>query len=400
MRFLRFRSSSIFVLSLLFIYSFLQISCESKPPASAQKSEVLPKNEWASSMQSLKSALTDLMPIIMDPSKFSEEANQVRIEKEVKSLVKASKDISHSQMLQQKDPTLRFISTAFSEDLSRAEESLMSGKKEYARYVLMNVTAYCMECHTRTSMGPSFQTPEIEKALVGLRRLDRGEYLVATRQFDRALAEFEAVIKQELGPEMNLFDLDRAVRYSLAISIKYLKDPQRSLELTELITKSSQAPFYLKQSALSWQKAVKEWSSEKPVRLNSPQDLLKRTRQLVEKGRVQQNGRGDRSGDVYFLRALSDLHLLLMGSPQASILGEALYLTGLSYDSVRDLSVWSLHENYYESCIRQAPQTKWSGMCYRRLEESVLAGFTGSSGVRVPMDMQVRLRELKKLALP
>ena len=81
-------------------------------------------------------------------------------------------------------------------------------------------------------------------------------------------------------------------------------------------------------------------------------------------------------------------------------LGEALYLTGLSYEAVRDLAVWSLHENYFESCVRRVPHTSWSELCYRRLEESVYFGFTGSSGLRLPLDVQVRLQELQKLALP
>ena len=380
--------------------------CES---ADSKKGEDIPvsSGSFSGSMQSLKNSLTDLLPLIMDPKQFNEDANQLKIRKEVSNLVKNSKDISHSPMVQNTDPTLRFVSSAFTEDLKRADESLEAGRREYARYVLMNVTSYCIECHTRTDRGPSFQTPEIEKTLVGLRSIDRAEYLVSTRQFERALVEFRSIIGTENLKDLNLFELDRAIRYSLAISVKFLKDPQKSSEIVDQVLKSPSTPFYLKQSARAWQKAINEWKKEKLSSVQKPQasaganEVLRTSRTLVEKGRLQQNGVGDRSGDVYFLRAISDLHSLMMNSEKLSpgVRGEGLYLLGLSYSSVRDLGVWALHENYFESCIRQQPHTKWSQACYQKFEESVLAGFSGSSGVRVPLDTQQRLGELKKLAL-
>lgn len=350
-------------------------------------------------MQSFQIALLDLMPVVMNPASFREDAQVARVEKDVKKLLEASRQISHSPMLREKDPTLRFVASAFHEDLRRVDEAFSMGKREYARYTLMNVTAYCIECHTRTSSGPSFQTPEIEKALVALNSLERGEYLLATRQFDRALVEFESVIRGELAKDGNLFQLDRAVRYSLAVSIKFLRNPQKALSIVEMIEKSSRSPFFLKQSARSWKSALTSWVRERSQGQGNPNELLSTSRKLIDQGKIAQSGFADRGGDVYFLRALSDLHQLMSMKISKPVLGESLFLTGVAYESVRDLSVWSLHENYFESCIRQLPASKWSAQCYKRLEESVLAGFTGSSGTRLPMDVQVRLGELKKLAL-
>lgn len=344
----------------------------------------------------------DLMPVVMDPQNFVGSQNEAKVEKverDLKKLIDSSKQINHDPMLTKRDPTLRFVAAAFNEDLRRAQEAFAMGKREYARYTLMNVTSYCIECHTRTSSGPSFQTPEIEKALTGLGGLERGEYLLATRQFDRALMEFEKIMKSELSEDGNLFQLDRAVRYSLAVSIKFLKSPQKALSIVKAVENAPKAPYYLKQSARSWESAINSWIAEKPATSSSGAVLLANSRRLVDQGRLLTGASADRGGDVHFLRALSDLHLVLSVPQKADILGEALYLMGVAYENVRDLSVWSLHENYFESCIRQVPGTRWSSQCYRRLEESVLAGFTGSSGTRLPMDAQLRLSELKKLAL-
>jgi hypothetical protein len=190
------------------------------------------------------------------------------------------------------------------------------------------------------------------------------------------------------------------VRYALSISIKYQRDPKKSLEVAKLIEDSDRSPFYLRQSAKAWDQAIRAWMKEKPVKDSKVDDLLKNSEQLVKEGRNFQMGLADRGGDIFFLRALSNLHLVLAHDLNKDQLGEALYLTGSSYEAVRDLSIWSLHEDYYDSCIRQVPHTKWSEKCFSKLEESIYFGYTGSSGLRLPIDMQVKLEELKKLALP
>jgi hypothetical protein len=106
----------------------------------------------------------------------------------------------------------------------------------------------------------------------------------------------------------------------------------------------------------------------------------------------------DKGGDIYYLRALSELHLLMTQQLPPQQIGETLYLTGVSYEAVKDLSIWTLHENYFESCIRTVPKTDWAKKCYKRLEESIYFGYTGSSGTNIPADVQMRLQSLQKLA--
>ena len=353
-----------------------------------------------SSMKDFKQNLVKLLPVVIDSKQFGAPENRQRIDQEVANLLEISKQVVHSPQVEHLDPSLRFISTAFTDDLKRAKESLDSGKREFARYTLMNVTAYCIECHTRTSSGPSFNTPQLEQSLKEMKPMERGEFLLATRQFERAFSEFESVIRSSLGSNGNLFELDRAVRYALSISIKFQRDPKKSLVIAQLVSGNERSPFYLRQSAKAWEQAIKIWTKEKPLKSDKVEDLLKHSENLVKEGRNFQFGMADRGGDIFFLRALSDLHLVLGHELSKDQLGESLYLTGTSYEAVRDLSIWSLHEDYYDSCIRQVPHSKWSEKCYSKLEESIYFGYTGSSGLKLPTDMQIKLEELKKLALP
>lgn len=387
-----------------FAFCFLLfVACKSPPPVSEKIPEPNSSNAYSGSMQDLKLALNELLPLVVDPGQYNLPQNQKVIDEKVKRLVTLSRSVTHSPDLLKKDPSIQFLSKAFSEDVDRINQSLKMEKREFARYNLMNLTSYCIECHTRTSTGPSFHSVEFSGTLSKLSGLDRGEYLLATRRFDSALKEFSSFIDESLKQQSHLsdlaFNLDRAVRYSLSITVKYLKNPKKSMEIVQKLKNAPGAPFYLQQNVLGWEKAIKNWMKEKRNKDTSVNGILKMCRQWIREGREGQGDSGERGGDIYFLRALSDLHLILSAKLTPNQLGEALYLTGLGYEAVRDLSIWTLHENYYESCIRKVPHSEWSAKCYRRFEESVYFGYTGSSGVQIPAEAMKQLEELKALAL-
>jgi len=383
---------------LVLILALATISCQSQQTPSNPTAEVSNSATWTGNMRDMQQELTRVLPMVMDKSEYENPANQQELAKEISHLVKLSKTVSHNSVAMQKDPSVKFISQAFVEDLERVDESFRLGKKEFARYNLMNVTAYCIECHTRTSMGPSFQSAKIDSTLQKLTGMERGEYLLATRQYDAAFAEFSQIIQKGLAGKYDFFTLDKAVRYALAITVKYQKDPKKSLEIVHKVRDSQSTPYYLKQNAKGWELAIREWKKEKKNADSSVSSILKRCDEWVRKGQRMQVGFVDRGGDIYFLRALSDLHLILSAKLTPDQLGEALYMTGLSYEAIRDLSIWTLHENYYESCIRKVPHSNWSKKCFKNYEESIYFGFTGSSGTRVPDETAARLKELKSLA--
>jgi hypothetical protein len=355
-------------------------------------------NTFNGSMKDLQEILTTLLPKIVDINQYNAPENKKLIQDDVKKLILLSKNVSHSPSVSLKDPSVTFISQAFTEDLMKIDESLALGKRDFARYNLMNLPAYCIECHTRTSTGPSFRSPALDSALKKMSGLERGEYLLATRQFDAALKEFSNFIDERLSKKNDFFSLDKAVRHALSITVKYLKDPKKSLVIAEKVKNSKATPYYLRQNAVGWETAIQDWMKEKSPEDNTVAAILKRCREWITKAQQMSVGLVDRGGDIYFLRALSDLHQVLTSKLTPDQLGEALYLTGLSYEAVKDLPPSSLHEDYYESCVRKVPHSSWSAKCFKRYEESVYFGYTGSSGVRLPEDEAKRLEVLRGLA--
>ena len=350
------------------------------------------------SMKELQSTLTSLLPKVVDLNQFNAPENEKSIRADVKRLILLSKNVEHSPSVALKDPSVTFISQDFSEDLVRIDESLALGKRDFARYNLMNLPAYCIECHTRSSTGPSFRSPALDNALKKMTGLERGEYLLATRQFDAALKEFFNVIDERLAQKTDFFTLDKAVRHALSITVKFLRDPKKSMAVIYKIKNSTATPYYLQQNAAGWELAIKDWTNEKKTADTSAPTVLKKCNDWVIKAQQLSVGLVDRGGDIYYLRALSELHLVLTTKLTPDQTGEALYLTGLSYEAVRDLSPSALHEQYYESCVKKVPHSIWAAKCFKHYEESIYFGYTGSSGLRLPEDEAKRLEALRGLA--
>lgn len=354
----------------------------------------------AASMQTMKSTLAGLLPFLVDRQAFEAPQNQGRIQKDIAAMRDISKNVSHANFKTHSDPSYGFLSEGFKEELQRSSEAFDLGKKEFARYSLMNLTSYCIECHTRTSSGPSFDSPELNQVLNRQRPLEKGEYLLAARQFDAALAEFMKVLDTHEDGKFNFYDFDRALRYALSITVKFQRDPNKTEMVIEKMSKSSKLPYFIRQASSSWSQSVQSWKKEKSAKNLTTAQRIQRADELVQRGRRSQQGQSDRSGDVDLLRGLSELHQIMWADLPKDQLGHVLYLTGQAYESVRDMASWTLHENYYETCVRRVPHTSWAASCYKSLEESLFMGYTGTSGTHIPMDVQVKLSELEKLAKP
>ena len=376
-----------------FVATLFLFACAETP-----KKEVGPIDPaLQNSMQGLKNQMDHLLPELIDPAYFGAPANRQHIRDEIAELERVSKNVTHSSAIKTSDPTLSFLSKGFQDEVHRSKEAFDQGHVEYARGNLLNVTSYCIECHTRSGNGPSFQSSEVEKTLKNLKPLDRGEYMLAMRQFDAALKEFNQVINKGVADGNNFFDLDRAISLALSITVRFQESPENSIKVVNTIIGASHMPYYLKTTAQVWKQSLQDWKKEPK---KAKKDPLKLSRELVAKAHAKQQSRDDRAGDIEMMRVQALLHPLLATEKEPNRLGEVLFLTGIASEAIRDSAMGSLHEDYYEVCIRKVPHTDWSAKCYHRYEESVLMGYTGSAGTSVPEDVQKKMDDLQKMALP
>ncbi|MBX3019579.1 MAG: hypothetical protein KF767_16950 [Bdellovibrionaceae bacterium] len=386
----------------ILIPTLILSACANKPPqpvTDPSMNAATPVPIQAS-MQNMKLTMEGLLPFVVDKQSFESAANASRIKQDLHRLNDISRQVNHAEFKTKLDPSFGFLSEGLREEIQNADAAFGEGKYDYARYSLVNLTGYCIECHTRTASGPAFQSPDLTQTLQRLRPLERGEYLLAVRQFDAALAEFMKTLEVGQKEKFNFYDYDRALRYSLAITVKFQRDPDKTQKVIEQVLKSEHLPFFIRQASDSWLTSLRDWKREKTPKNPKVADRIAFAEKLVQRGRAAQQGQTDRSGDIDLLRGLSELHQILWTDLSKAQLGKVLLLTGQAYEATRDTTMTSLHENYFETCVRRVPHSIWSRSCYKSLEESLFMGYTGSAGTHLPKDVQAKLAELSKLAQP
>ena len=356
---------------------------------------------WSKKMQELYKTLADLLTDVTSDKRFNDPSNRTRIQNEADKLSNLVHDLSNKRVVSEDaDPTIQIIAGMFGREAKRAARELKHGNRAYARTILRSVPSYCIACHTRNSTGPQFAKLPFEPSQKSLTPLERGEFFTASRQFDRAQEEFKRIIQDSKAAETNTWDWEKAVRQSLAIAVRVKKDPVQAQEIVQIVLKTAAAPSSMKEDAKTWKVSITEWQEELSRRVATEEGLYAEAVRLMAKARETQKYPMDRTADILYLRASAVVHELLQMVPQGSHADEALLLAGLSYEVLMPLKTEVLHEIYYEACVRKAPHTPTAEVCFRRYEEDIFLGYSGSAGTEVPDDIQKNLRELRSLSQP
>lgn len=322
-----------------------------------------------------------LEPYIFDKKKFNDSKNLKFLSKEIHNLAMESANVKHDPTILSRDPTVRFVSIHFAEELHRADKNFQGGWQEFSRSQLANVTSYCIECHTRLREGPEISSRNATEPYVNKLSIpDQIEFMIAFRQFDSA---FNLALKtlKDIQPNSEVSSkADEIARLGLLVAVQYKQDKLKAQNLVAAIEKNSSLPSYLKQKNKLWKTSLAQWDPSESMR------TLSEIRILVKQ----------RHSEIEDMQAIPALLQILTDDLSANELGEALLLTGESYESLNKISIMSLHENYYESCVRKVPKTKWAKICFRKLNDSIISGYTGSSGMHIPIDIQKSMKNLKK----
>lgn len=373
-------------LNLIMVISLLAvISCQNPPTKTDAENGgpehgFLPPPVLNASMQNLKQDMIGLQHYIFDKKQFEKPENKAFLQKEIHKLAVESKNVKHDPALMSKDPTIQFVASQFAEEVQRAEENFKAGWTEHSRWQLVKVTSYCLECHTRMRDGVSFKQESTRSYLTTLPVPAQIEFMVAFRQFEPGFNLALEKLKEPQAEARVNTDSDRIARLGLLIAVQYMQDPEKAKKITSAIERNSTLPLYLKSSGQLWKKSLQNWDA------NEVLNVLPQVRNLVD----------SRISEVEDMRAIPALLKMITDGLNRDELGEALYLTGQSYESLNKISFMSLHENYYEMCVRKSSHTAWGPRCYQKLSDAVTVGYSGSSGTHIPKDVQRRLDELKK----
>lgn len=384
-----------------FVISALLLGCSHQTNSNPQQPAPSQATSWHGRMQDLSKTLSQLWPIVANEQKFSDPANLPVIEKRTAELRSLAHVLNSNTPRPNNDPSMGLVSDLFEEDLDRALVSLRSGRVQYARRVLLDSTSYCIQCHTQSDRGAKYPRLDFNTDLSGLNAMEKAEFFAATRQFEPAVKEFETLISDKNFAKTQPFEWQRASRSALAITVKVYKDPARTIELIQKMQANPSTPQFVKDNVQPWLRSANEWKSERAPLIQSPYQAINRAEKMIERAQKNQKDPLDQSQDITYFRASGLLHEIL-GSRGAKdrISTRALYLAGIAAENTRDLNFWTMHETYYEMCVRRMPHTELARSCFKRLNDSVVQGYSGSAGTQIPGDLKERLSRLSALAEP
>lgn len=382
-------------------------SATTAPDTTAPPSSSAPENAaWSVKMQSLSGTLSDLLPLVASKKQFNDPANLKKIETSTRNLG----SLAHSLKSGDKpnnDPAMKVMSGLFAEDIERALDSLKSGNRDYARQILKDTTSYCIQCHTQTANGPSFPRLNLAINTSQMNKIEQGEFFTATRQFDRALAAYLDALTDEKLIKADPFQWEQVARSALAIVVRVKNDPAEAAKILNKIESQNQLPSSTKNSLTAWKKSLAEWKAEEKAHKNdsSQMDRLKYAERLIDLAKKQQEFPLDHSQDILYFRASSLAHSFMQDMPRGpraepTAMARALYLAGVSAEATRDMNFWTLHETYYEQCIRALPHSGQAMSCLENLKDSITLGYSGSAGTRIPPEINQRLQAFETLATP
>ncbi|MEN9724087.1 MAG: hypothetical protein RJB38_2073 [Pseudomonadota bacterium] len=353
-------------------------------------------------MQSLFQALQELLVLSVDDSRYNDARNEPRIEAAAQALVKGAHGAArmHGKSPDQ-DPSVGIFTALLQDGSKRAFDAYRSGHKAYARTLFRNMASACIACHSRTAAGSQLKWDFSSGFAQGLPLFQQAELLAAGRSFEAASATLNQVLTDESLAKKNPQQWNRALRIALAIQIRVERSPKKARELLENAEKTAGIPQFTRLDIQDWIRSLRAWESDEKAGktlASNEKALFSESQRLMKLAQASQRYPMDRAGDVAYLRATSVLHQQLQVAPQGEKSADALLSLGLSYQTLRDFDFWNLNEIYFEACIHRAPHTDTAEACYRRLEESVIVGYTGSAGTELPVTERSRLDDLRRMA--
>jgi len=352
-----------------------------------------PELETRQRMQPIFEAVRHLFPLSLDEERFSDPALRDRILASLQLLESSSGDLaSHGQ---ERGASFAFLSRSLSIDARDVHQRYEEGHVREARFLVQQLVETCVACHSRLpseqSSGLSSQfSSNLEQADLPLDQRAKLEY--ATRQFDRAVVTYEALLASpDFSP--TTLDLMGHIDDYLELSIRVRGEYERPARTLSSFGKRDEVSPALAGEVKHWIRSLREIEKRKPA-----PKALEEARLLVADAGDAQRFRDERDALVYYLQAGSVLHRYLEDQPtDPDDVATAYYMMGVIETRVGQSFWLSQAEVFLETAIRTAPSSDVAVKSYDLLEEFMVAGYTGSGGAQVPPDIQAKLDELQRI---
>ncbi len=362
------------------------------PPAAAEQRGT-GGSETRETMDRIFASIRLVLPLSLSDGRFEDPESRAQILAALEALAADAEQLErHGRSL---DAGFGFLSGSLARDAREIHSRFADGRSAEARFLLHELTEDCVACHSRLPsdrgfpLGESFMS---EEGIASLPLEERATLEVATRQFDRALSTLETLFASPAASPASL-DLHGHLDDYLEICIRVMGDLERPVAVLTRFAERDDLTESLRSNLVAWIQSLRHLAADPP---GPP--LLANAKQLVEAGEARAHFPNARRALVEYVMASSLLHQFVTAAeaPSPSV-GEAYYWLGV-IESRIGRSFWlSQTESFLEASIRVGPDEPYAEQAFTLLEEFVVSGYTGSSGVHVPEDVRARLAELRAL---
>jgi hypothetical protein len=352
-----------------------------------------PPSSFQGTMHDIFQALTAVFPLSLSTEQFQDPAQRTHILAALRALAHHSGGLAaHGQGVPRH---LDFRRYALANNAQQVLHRYEHGHFQAAQFALHQLTEHCFACHSKLPHPQQFVLGQQFLAATPLASLsvkERARLAVATRQFQTALATYETLF-QSPAIAAGEIGLMGAFEDYLKLVLRVENDFMRAFLTLETFRQRPDVPAYLTEYMVYWVESLKEF-----LAVEAPDEVLPYARMLIREAQGRNRFPSDRLGLVHFVLASSLLHRYVDTSTVTGpVLAEAYYLLGMA-ESYISRSLWvSETEFFLETAIRLAPKSMYARQAYAFLEQYVLAGYTGSSGLHLPADVRAYLAELRRL---
>ena len=348
------------------------------------------------SMHQLYESLAALLPWSLDAEAFGDPARTQEIQGHLRRVAAEATAVrAHAAG---RDQGTRYLGRGLELEARQARELFALGAVSAARIGVLQMTEYCVACHTRLpvpSDSPVARGFLEDDVLQSLDSSGRAQLQIAMRRFEDGLDTLESALAE---PDLSGPDLLATVTSYLAISIRVKNDFERPLPILRRLSEDPRLWSHLQLDVERWTQALGELQE-----LGASSSRLEDAASVLAAGRELLRLPSDRQALVHYITATAILERFLdSGSGTNADRARAYYLLGVTESRIESGYWMALPRFYLETAIRLEPAGPVARSAYAIIEETTMCEYSTDCSAapgELPEDVQAYLDELRGLTI-
>ena len=349
--------------------------------------------EFRPHMQTIYSSLVQITSVLLRDNSQMKLKEKEAAELHFKTI--ADHSLAILAIAEKSDTGHRVLAKELSRNANAAYTQFKQAHYPQARFFLADVINSCFGCHTsRDSKSDSQFVGNFNKDIKweNFEPLARARFLALSRQFDKAMQEYESLFKNATLSQDELVNMDPLVEY-MVIALRVKNEPDSVLKTLQSI-KGENYPEIFKKDISAWSTSLSSIKKEK-----MKGNLLDEAKNQLELAKKAMEYPQDRSGLVRYIVASRLLQTYIQDQGlDAKSKADAYYHLGLSELIIGASLLSDESLGFFEQAIKLSPKSEISKKAFAQYEDIVRFGYSGSGGVNIPNDEKAKIAELRKLA--